>query len=559
MIQPTTPTARRARRAQYSQLFNEGPGALSIDDRIALAASLRSVSPEHESELDHLLFTKLGSLQSGLEQSRKALSEVGEIVEKLTGPPWHAARFVACVEQDGWRRALVFSGGSLTLVDFGPAVDPENTHPGDSVYLGAEQNVLLAVATGNIQPGGETARFERVTAGGMLIIRHRDEELIVSAARGIDIGALEVGNELRWDRAAQMALERIDAGGAQEFLVQEPLKVGPEAVGGQQHCLQQVFDALCSSLLEPGLAAEYGLSGRCSVLLCGPPGCGKTLIARVAAYMLDQLSDRSCLFFSIKPGELESPWVGLTQENIRKAFKDIRKAAEGGMAVVFIDEVETIGRHRGTGQAHHEDQFTAAWLAELDGFDDRGNIAIVSATNRVDLIDAALFQRLSDTQITVSRPDIEGARAIFGVHLTESVPMFPNGALAESTREELIETAVSCLFAPNGENPLCVLHFRDGSTRSVGAHELVSGRLIEQLCRAARTSALARQVRGGARGVRVSDIRTAVSLATERLATTITRGNAHHYIADLPDDIDVVRVERPTRQVKRMQTYLNLE
>jgi hypothetical protein len=123
----------------------------------------------------------------------------------------------------------------------------------------------------------------------------------------------------------------------------------------------------------------------------------------------------------------------------------------------------------------------------------------------------------------------------------------------------LIETAVSSLFAPNGESPLCVLHFRDASTRSVGAHELVSGRLIEQLCRNARSRALARQVRGGSRGVRVSDIRTAVSQAIERLATTITRGNAHNYIADLPDDIDVVRVERPTRQVKRMQTYLNLE
>jgi proteasome-associated ATPase len=561
MTEPTTPTPtpRRGRRNKYTELLDDGPRALSIEDRMALASNLRSTSPEQSGEIDQVLFMELGRLRKGLKDSQNALGEVGEILDKLTAPPWHTARFVECVEQDGWCRALVFSSGSLRLVDFGPDVDAESAYPGDSVFLGAEQNVLLAIATGNIQPGGETARFERVTADGMLVIRHRDEELIVSAARGIDVAALEVGNELRYDRAAQMALERVDSGGAQEYLVEEPLKVGPKAVGGQANCLEQVFDALSSSIQRPDLASEYGLSSRCSVLLCGPPGCGKTLIARVAANMLDQLSDRSCRFFSIKPGQLESPWVGETQQNIRNAFKDIRKAARGGIAVVFIDEVETIGRHRGTGQAQHADLFTAAWLAELDGFDDRGDIAIVSATNRVDLIDTALLERLSDTQITVSRPDIDGARAIFGVHMAETVPVFPNGALAESTREELIETGVSSLFAPNGESPLCVLHFRDGSTRSVGAYELVSGRLIEQLCRAACTRALAREIRGGSKGVRVSDVRSAVSQATERLATTITRGNAHHYIADLPDDIDVVRVERPSRPVKRMQTYLNLE
>ena len=560
----TTRTTMRARLAQFAPLLEEGPRALSMEGRIELAASLRGESPEQAAALDQFLFNEIGSLRGGLMDSRNALSEVSDIVDQLTAPPWHAARFLDCVEQDGWRRALVLSGGSFRLVDFGPDVDPDRTHPGDSVFLGPEQNVLMAVATGKILPGGETARFDRVTRDGMLVIRHRDEELLVSAARGLDAGTLEVGDELCWDRAAHMALERIDAGEAQQYLVEEPLKLGPEAVGGQQRCLEELYDSLCSSLLMPELALQYGLSGRCSVLLSGPPGCGKTLMARVAAHMLDRLSDRTCRFFAIKPGELESPWVGETQANIRNAFKSIRKAAAGGNAVVFIDEVEAIGRHRGTSHAHHADLFTAAWLAELDGFEDRGNVAIVSATNRPDLIDAALLQRLSDTQITVPRPDIGAARAIFGIHLSESVPVHPvpvhrNGPAAADTREELIETAVSSLFAPNGESSLCVLHFRDGATRPVGAHELVSGRLIEQLCRAARTRALARHVRGGEKGVRVSDMSTAVSQATERLATTITRANAHHYIADLPEDNDVVRVERPTRQVKRVDTYLNIE
>jgi SpoVK/Ycf46/Vps4 family AAA+-type ATPase len=181
----------------------------------------------------------------------------------------------------------------------------------------------------------------------------------------------------------------------------------------------------------------------------------------------------------------------------------------------------------------------------------------VSATNRKDLIDAALLERLSDVEITVPRPDSRGAARIFEIHLSEKVPVHPDGSVAAQTRREIVETAVSRLFAPNADGACCVLHFRDGKTRPVSARELLSGRFIEQVCRSARDAAFVRHVAGGTPGVRVTDMEKAVSDGVQRLSTTLTRYNAHAYLDDLPQDIDVVRVETPRRQVPRSTRYLN--
>src|SRR5262249_29067655 len=153
--------------------------------------------------------------------------------------------------------------------------------------------------------------------------------------------------------------------------------------------------------------------------------------------------------------------------------------ADDGFAVLFMDEVEAVGRIRGSAVGHHSDKFLAALLAELDGFSDRTGVAIIAATNRKDLIDPALLAPASDVEITVSRPDLEAARAIFGIHLPESLPFSPNGPLAADTRRAAIETAVSRFYSPNADNELCVLRFRDGKTRTVAGRELASGRVFE--------------------------------------------------------------------------------
>src|SRR5262249_42927821 len=178
---------------------------------------------------------------------------------------------------------------------------------------------------------------------------------------------------------------------------------------------------------------------------------------------LASISGVRCRFGVVKPAEWESPWVGETQANIRNCFKALRKAADDGFAVLFLDEIEAVGRLRGSAVGEHSDKFLAALLAELDGFAKLTNVAIISATNRKDMVDPALLERLSDVEIDVKRPDMQAARAIFGIHLPETLPFNPNSKAASHTRTEMIEAAVTRLYSPNAaDNEISVLRFRDG-------------------------------------------------------------------------------------------------
>lgn len=259
----------------------------------------------------------------------------------------------------------------------------------------------------------------------------------------------------------------------------------------------------------------------------------------------------------VKPAEWEDPYVGVTQQNIRNCFKALREAAQDDFAILFLDEIEAVGRIRGSAVGQHSDKFLAALLAELDGFTDRAGIAIIAATNRKDLIDPALLERLSDVEIQVKRPDQRGARSIFRIHLSESLPYSPNGPAAAATRGELIDVAVSRFYSPNADSELNSIRFRDGKTRIITARDLASGRIFEQVCRAARQRAFLRDVRGGEGGLQVEDMQNAVGNALERLASTLSPRNVYSYLADLPQDIDVVSVEPIVRRVKQPHRYLN--
>jgi SpoVK/Ycf46/Vps4 family AAA+-type ATPase len=282
-------------------------------------------------------------------------------------------------------------------------------------------------------------------------------------------------------------------------------------------------------------------------------------MARAAASEVKRLTGKSCRFAVVKPAEFESPWVGETQENTRRFFEMLRESAGmGGIAVVFMDEIEAIGRIRGGMVSHHSDKALAALLAELDGFVECKNVAIIAATNRKDLLDSALYERLSNVEIRVGRPDLRGARAIFRIHMPKSVPFYPNGELSGATREELIELAVTRFYSPNADNELCRLKFRDGKQRTIAARELASGRLIENVCRTARRAAFSREIQGGgAPGVCTADMEEAVSRTLERMRTMLTIHNAQAYLGDLPQDVDVVSVEPIARRVKHPGQYLN--
>ena len=436
--------------------------------------------------------------------------------------------------------------------------DSHDLRPGDEVFLNQELNFIVAKSQWGAPRFGETAVFERYTEDRRLVLKQRDDEVVVDAGPLQDL-VLRKGERVRWERAGWIALERVPADEGREFLLDEVPNIGRDKVGGQDANLETLISTLIPILSFPDKAKNYGLGGRRSILLVGPSGTGKTLMARIAASEVAAFSGVNCRFGVVKPAEWESPWVGETQANIRKCFKALKEAAENGFAVLFLDEIEAIGRIRGGAVGQHSDKFLAAFLAELDGFAHRGNVAIIAATNRKDMVDPALLERLSDVEIEVKRPDLQGARAIFGIHLPETVPYHSNGKAATHTRSEIIESAVTRFYSPNaGENEISVLRFRDGKRRVVAARELASGRLFEQICRAARQAAFMRDIRGGEQGLCVNDIADAVSNAIQRLGSTLSVHNARAYLHDLPQDVDVVSAEPVVRRTVRAHRYLNV-
>ena len=214
--------------------------------------------------------------------------------------------------------------------------------------------------------------------------------------------------------------------------------------------------------------------------------------------------------------------------------------AKGGHVVVFLDEADSLGRVRGSARgAPVLDDFTNSLLAELDGFTSLNNVAVIAASNRKDLLDPALRERLGSIDIRVPRPRMEAARSIFRVHLREDDPWVDS-----STRDEAIETAVSLIYAPAGEsNDLTRIRFNDGSSRVVKGGELCSGRLIQQIASNARRAAARREINGQGSGLSVDDLSAATEESLDGLRTSLSRENASSCLPDLPQDLAVVAVE----------------
>jgi ATP-dependent Clp protease ATP-binding subunit ClpA len=383
------------------QLMAVGEGAPSIDQKVDLAQTIRSSSPERGRRLDQALLDRLARYAVGLTQAQAAHAHLREMIERLDAPPWFPALFLRPVDTSLGPRALVLFNGAQRLVALAEGVDLQSLAAGDEVFLGKDLNVVTGKSPYGGPKCGETAFFERMTADGRCVLRWRDEEMVVDAASGLAVATLRSGDQVRWDRTAWLAFEKIERPVGQQFLLNEIPNVGRNQVGGQDRNLDLLLSALTAALTAPEKAMQYGLGGRKSILMIGPSGVGKTLMARVAAAEMTRLSGTDCRFGVVKPAEWESPWVGETQQNIRNCFKGLREAAAAGAAVLFMDEIESIGRIRGGTAAHHADKFLAALLAELDGFTDRTGIAIIAATNRKDLVDPALLERLSDVEINV--------------------------------------------------------------------------------------------------------------------------------------------------------------
>lgn len=550
-------TPSEIQREHLQALLATGSDAPSKENRVALWRGLRGLSPTANEWLDSFLIEQLMARGEALETARVSLEEMKALNDQLTAPPWHTAVFLRAVDSARGRQAMVACGSARRVINVADEVDIDSLSIGDEVLLASDLNVVVSRAGDRQRRCGQTASFVRLTPDGRMVLNSRDEEFIVEPAGSLDVDTLEAGDPVRWDAGAGVAFEKVATPEANRYRLDHLPPVDRSHYGGTMHSLNLLLRALTLKLADPSKARLYGVDGKMAILMHGPSGLGKTLMARIAAYEIERQTGRKCHVAVVRPGQWRDVWVGSTEKNIRGCFDDLRKAAQEGYALLFLDEIESVGRIRGESYGHHDDQFLAALLAEMDGFVDRGSVAVIAATNRKDLLDPALLERLTDVEIAVSRPDMKSAEGIFGVHLSESVPFCPNGGQAADTRRQAIRAAVSRLYSPNNpDNQLCTLRFRDGASRVVTARELASGRVFEQICRAARMAAFGRDVNGGSPGVRVSDLEEAVADAIERMRTTISKRNAHVHLQDLPQDVDVVAVEPVAGKVARPGRYV---
>ncbi len=559
------PRIRPALPEEFDQVITElvkhGEDAPTLERKLKLTLGIRKQSPQAGLALDSFFVKRLADVGQSLAEVQAIHEQLQEVVEQLNSPPWHPARLIRVVPTRIGPRPLVLCGSAEHIVGCTNDVEIGDLGDGDVVYLNSDRTLIMDIANGDGRECGETGQFEHTTKDGRIVLRSRDEQLVVDSAQQLDPESLERGQLVRWDRSSMMAFEAIERTEGEQYIFDfdDVEDVGPEMVGGQSEALDRLLMVLTARLVDPDAAKLYGIRGKRAILLHGRPGVGKTLLSRVCASQIKRLSGRRCVFAVVRPGEWLSSYVGATQANIRNCFAALRKAAGDDLAVLFLDEVESIASNRGRGEGHHDDKFLATLLAEIDGFSDRGEIVVIAATNRKDLLDSAAIDRLCGTDIEVKRPEMRGAREIFAIHFGEQLHYRANGVAAADTREEMIEHAVSRLYVPNADNEVCRIKLRDGSSRTVHAAELVSGRIIEQICMNACDHAFERHRAGAGEGLRIADVDHAVSQTLTSMRCLLTERNVSAYLEDPPQEIDIVKVESVQPRVADGHTFLAYE
>ncbi len=541
--------------AQLNAVLGRGRSACSLEDRLAALQNLRAQAGP-EGDFDRALLERLLAAEEGLARARECQRQVQETLARLTAPPFFPAIFLHSCSVPDEARAVVQMGTQRRVVAVAKALDGVPLHTGDEVFLNNELNAVVARATSAPTRGGETAVFERRTADGRLILRLHDEELVMEAAAPLAALTLNAGDLVRCDRNAWVAFERIERSDGRHLFLEETPSVTFDDIGGLDAEIARIKRALNTHVFHADTARRYGLRRKGSILLSGPSGTGKTMIAKAIANWLASVSPAGrSRFMNIKPAALHSMWYGQSEANYREAFATARRAGEEDPlvpCVMFCDEVDAVGVARQGGLSRVDDRVLGAFITELDGLAGRGNIVVVAASNRCSMLDPALLRpgRLGDLILQIPRPKRNAAYEIFSRHLPLAAPYARNGHGADwaTTREEILQTALSRLYAPNADNALATLVFRDGKRRAVHAADLISGAMIANIANGALERACYRHVETGEEGLRFEDVARAIDEELDAAARILTPSNCRLHLTDLPQDVDVVSVELAPRR-----------
>lgn len=533
-----------------------GPGAPSIDQKVRMLESLRGISREAGEAADRQLLERIASQDGALAEVGHTQAQLKAMLETLTAPPLYPAMLLESAP-GSQRAALVVQAGSARAVTCAPEVDPASLRAGDEVLLSHDLNTIVSRSPYRSFPCGETALFDREAAGGRIVVKHREEEIVLARAAALEEAALRPGDRVRWDRHSYMALEVLPRATGDGLFLAEPPKATFADIGGLAREIERMQRSIRLRVFHPEIVRKYGLPPLGAILLIGAPGTGKTMMAGALAHWLGEISGSGrSLFMNIKPAALHSMWYAQTEANYREAFQFAREASQAEPlvpVVIFFDEVDSVSATRGRSLMRVDDRVVQAFGAELDGLTARGNILVVGATNRRDAMDPALLRpgRFGDCVIEVPRPNTRAAREILGKHLTGGMPY-------AGERMEVIDAAISTLYAPNGSADVAEIMLRNGARRAVKARDLMSGASLQKIARVAVERACLRELESGQVGIRVEDVLEGIGEELEALTGVLTPANCRDHLAGLPQDVEVAGIEPARKTAPRARRYLNV-
>ncbi len=459
-------------------------------------------------------------LSAALQETREQLTLLRREVEKLTAPP-NPFAIIERVNPDG--TVDVLTGGRKLRVGVQPSIEVKELERGQEVLLNEAMNVI---DVRSFEAGGEVTAVKEVLGDGrVIVVGPADDERVVGLAGPMEEVFLRVGDAVRLDARTGLIQERLVRPEVEELVLEEVPDVTYEQIGGLAAQIETIRDAVELPYLHKQLFEKYELSAPKGVLLYGPPGCGKTLIAKAVANSLARAvavetgsSDARSYFLNIKGPELLNKYVGETERQIRLIFSRAKeKSDEGVPVIVFFDEMDSLFRTRGSGVSSDvESTVVPQLLSELDGVEGLKNVIVIGASNREDLIDPAILRpgRL-DVKIKIERPDAAAAGEIFRIYLQPSLPYAEEDVAAAggdvtALVASLIERAVEAMFAPVHENRFLEVTYANGDKETLYFRDFASGAMIENVVRRAKKSAIKREIAGGARGMGVADLLAAV-------------------------------------------------